>query len=246
MVNEQKNIQEVEFEEIGRLIGGLKRVEAPKDFDFHVRARIAKGRPVERTRSWLPASVRYAAPLVLVLAIGGYVGFRTTYSTDQAAVPVVVTAPVETASQPVVPVVDPVAPRGVVEELPFSQTVAEVKPSETGNKATKTIQKAPLTANSKNEKPGGGSYDTASREPDTIRQPDIDDNEPAPAKKVIVPVSQFLSSVGVNAAGGKIVSVGGAAASAGLKAGDVIQGVNVQAGTIRVSRDGKTITVTIK
>ena len=54
MVNEQKNTQEPEFEEIGRLIGGLKRVEAPKDFDFHVRARIAKGRPVERTRSWLP------------------------------------------------------------------------------------------------------------------------------------------------------------------------------------------------
>ena len=211
MVNEQKKIQEPEFEEIGRLIGGLKRVEAPKDFDFHVRARIAKGRPVEQTRSWLPASVRYAAPLVLVLAIGGYVGFRTTYSTDQAAVPVVAPAPVETASQPVVLAVDPGASREVVAELPSSQTVAEVKPSETGNKVTKTGQKTPVT-NSKTEKPGGGSYDTASREPDTIRQPDIDDNEPAPAKKVIVPVSQFLSSVGVNAAGGKIVSVGGAAA----------------------------------
>lgn len=186
----------------------------------------------------------YAAPLVLLLAIGGYVGFRTTYSTDQAAVPVV--APVETASQPVVPVSGPVASREVVEELPSTQTIAEVKPSETGNKVTKTVQKTPVTANSQTEKPGGGSYDTASRDSITIRQPDIDDNEPAPPKKVIVPVGQFLSSVGVNAAGGKIISVGGAAASAGLKAGDVIQSVNVQTGAIRVSRDGKSVTVSIK
>jgi len=238
MVNEQKNIQEPEFEEIGRLLGGLKRVEAPTDFDFHVRARIAKGRPAEPRRSWLPASVAYGAPLVLLLAIGGYVGFRTTYPTDTV---IVATAPAEAAPQPVVPVVDAVTKQPEVIADPTSkQTVAEVKPSDASNKVMKTGQKTPVTANS------GGSYDTAARDSVTISQPDVDDNEPSPVKKVIVPVSQFLSSAGVNASGGKIVSVSGAAASSGLKAGDVIQGVNVQAGTVRVSRDGQTITVTIK
>lgn len=238
MVNEQKNIQEPEFEEIGRLLRGLKRVEAPKDFDFHVKARIAKGRPAEPRRSWLPASVAYGAPLMLLLAIGGYVGFRTTYTTDQ---PVVATAPAEAVPQPVVPVAGTVTPGPeVAAGLPPDQMLAGVKPSDTGNKVMKTGQKTPATANS------GGSYDSAVRGSTTITQPDVDDNEPAPVKKVIVPVSQFLSSAGVNASGGKIVSVSGAAASAGLKAGDVIQGVNVQTGTVRVSRDGKTISVTIK
>lgn len=240
-------MREPEFEEVGRLIGGLKRVEAPKDFDFHVRARIAKGRPAEHRSSWLPAAVRYAAPLVLLLAIGGYFGFRTTYSTDQAAVPVVATAPAEAAPQPVAPIVETAASRPApVTELPSEQTIAEVKPSDTGEKVLKTVQKAPVTANSRTEKPGGGSYDDASRESVTIRQPDVDDSEPAPPKKAGVSVSQFLNSAGVVVSGGKIVSVGGAAASAGLRAGDIVRSVDVQSGTIRVSRDGKMIAVSIK
>ncbi len=247
MVNKHNNLQEPEHAEIGRLIGGLKRVEAPKDFDFHVKARIAKGRPAEKRASWFPASVRFAAPLVLLLAVGGYFGFRTVYSTHDANVPVVAYAPPETMSQPVELATESVvAPTETITNEPTSDTLAGVKPSDTGNKVTKTVQKTPTTPNPKNEKPGGGSYDAASRDSVTITQPDIDDNAPPSARKVIVPASQFLNSVGITSSGGKITSVSGAAASAGLRAGDVIQSVNVQTGTIRVSRDGKSIVVTIK
>lgn len=246
MVNEHNNLQETEHIEVGRLIGTLGRVQAPKDFDFHVRARIAKGRPAEKRASWLPASVRYAAPLALLLGVGGYVGFTTMYSPEQANVTNVV-VPADTVAQPVIAAVDPTVNPTVVNPVPSDQALADVKPLDSGNKILKTFQKTPSMANSKTDKPDGGSYDIGGSGERTIIQPDVDDNEPvSPSRKVIVPTNQFLSSAGVNSSGGKIISVSGAAASAGLKAGDQIVSVSVQSGTIRVNRDGKTITVTIK
>ncbi len=50
MANKENIYNAPENDEIHRLLGTLKRVEAPKDFDFHVRARIAKSRPVEERR----------------------------------------------------------------------------------------------------------------------------------------------------------------------------------------------------
>ena len=246
MVNENNNLQETEHIEIGRLIGTLKRVQAPKDFDFHVRARIAKGRPAEKRVSWLPASVRYAAPLGLLLAVGGYVGFSTMYSPGEVNISPVAYAPAEMTVQPVAAIADPVKQSETLPVAPSNETLAVSTPSDTGNKVKNTVQKAPVTPNPKTEKPDGGSYDIAGPRAHTITQPDIDDNAPPPARKVIVPASQFLNSAGINSSGGKIVSVSGAAASAGLRAGDVIESVNVQTGTIRVNRDGKSVTVTIK
>ena len=247
MVNEEKNMQEPEHLDVARLIGTLNRVQAPKDFDFHVKARIAKGRPVERRSSWLPVSVRYAMPLVLLLAIGSYFGFRSMYSAGEANVPVVAYAP----SQAVVPVTDAVTSQPeAVRELPAGQTVAEVKTPDQGNKVVKTVQKTPVTKDVKMEKPGGGSFEIGGSSPKVIDQTTIDDNDPVPPKKVLVSASQFLASVGISASssgsGGRIQSVSGSAASAGIQAGDVIESVNVQTGTVRVRRDGKTITAVLR
>ncbi|HQZ95125.1 MAG TPA: hypothetical protein PLP21_02345 [Pyrinomonadaceae bacterium] len=248
MVNEEKNMQEPEHLDVARLIGTLNRVQAPKDFDFHVKARIAKGRPVERRSSWLPVSVRYAMPLVLLLAVGSYFGFKTMYSTEEANVPAVAYAP----SQPVIPVSDAVTSQPeAVREIPAGSTVAEVKTPDQGNKVVKTVQKTPVTTDVKTEKPGGGSVDLGQSNAASIRQPDeIDDNAPGPPKKVLVSASQFLASVGIAASssgsGGRIQSVSGSAASAGIQVGDVIESVNVQTGTVRVRRDGKTITAVLR
>src|SRR5687767_1201524 len=75
-------------QQISKMLGGLKRVEAPGDFDLHVRGRIAAGKPADKS-SWLPVPVRLAVPLVLVLLVGGYFAFNALYSpavptTDQA------------------------------------------------------------------------------------------------------------------------------------------------------------------
>lgn len=252
MVNETKNTQQADHLDVGRLIGTLKRVQAPKDFDFHVRARIAKGRPVERRSSWLPASVRYAMPLVLLLAVGGYFGFKTMYSTGEANVPAVAYAP----SDPVT-----VAPSRVespgpallvpTAETPSTQTIADAKVPDSSNKVTRTVQKTPSLTDPKTEKPGGGSVDMGQANAASIRQPDtVDDNAPGPVRKVIVSASQFLSSVGILASsagnGGRVQSVSGSAANAGIQVGDVIESVNVQTGTVIVRRDGKTITAKLR
>lgn len=247
MVNEQKNNREAEHSEIGRLLGGLNRVEAPADFDFHVRARIAKGRPAGNRSSWFPASVRLAVPLGLFLTVGGYIGFSTIYSPNQANIPVAAPEPSISQALPAVPSSELVsAPPVRAIEMPSVTTLAEVRSEDQATKINKTAQKIPAASSPKTEKPGGGSYVDAGTAAKTITQPDIDDNEPAPTAKVIVPASQFLSSAGIISSGGKITSVSGAAASAGLRAGDVIEAVNVQTGSVRVGRDGKSLTVKLK
>src|SRR5580765_4061428 len=77
MENEEKIY---ENEPVSKLLGGLKRVEAPNNFDFRVKARIADGKPADRATSWLPATIRYAMPLALLLVVGGYFAFNAYYS----------------------------------------------------------------------------------------------------------------------------------------------------------------------
>ena len=88
----------VENDPVSQLLGSLKRVEAPGDFDFRVKARIAAGRPVDRNKSWLPAVARFAVPLGLLLLIGGFFGYNALYSPKNiAVVPVVEKQPADVA-----------------------------------------------------------------------------------------------------------------------------------------------------
>ena len=49
-------------ENVSRLLSAMKRIEAPNDFDFKVRSRIAAGRPAARPAFGIPAAIRYAVP----------------------------------------------------------------------------------------------------------------------------------------------------------------------------------------
>lgn len=244
MVNKENIYTAPENDEIHRLLGTLKRVEAPKDFDFHVRARIAKGRPVEDRRSWLPASVRYAAPLLLVvMTVAGFFGYRI-FTEDPAENSYVSRGP---AVEVVTPQTQSSVPSGLTESSvePSNETVAALpseKPVASPEKLERKDVVKPTPGEKKDERPGGGSYEIAAPESKVIT-PDIDDTAPVPANRpVLVPVRVFLASAGINAtamsAGGEIRSVSGKAAAAGLLPGDIIQTVNVQTGLIRVKRDG--------
>ncbi len=251
MDNENKSFEVLENEEVGRLLGGLKRVGAPKDFDFQVRARIAVGRPAAGGLSWMPASIRYAAPLAVLLAVGGYVGMMQMDQVDETVGPVIVAAPTEPALPPVVGMVDTDSTEPIVtSDLTADRVSAEVKPVQTVDRSTTAVQRKSSPARPKVEKPEGGSYDTAGTGQKTIVAPDIDDLAPIPTpKKVFISAKEFLSSAGIDAGstatGGRIQSVGVSAASAGIRVGDVIESVDVQAGTIRIKRDGKSLTVKI-
>lgn len=69
---------------IRALLGDLKRVEAPADFDFHLKARIAHAEPNHnRAPRFLPQVLRYALPLGLVILVAAFVIFNGVYFADE-------------------------------------------------------------------------------------------------------------------------------------------------------------------
>lgn len=228
-------------ERISNLIGSLPRVEAPGDFDFRVRARIAAGRPAENRGSWLPASVRYAVPLALVLAIGGYVGFNAIYVGDVTDVPAVAELQPSTASIPVAEVparVESAASQPVAERIETTATDVAVKPP------TVDADKLVPPAARKTEKPGGGSYVDAGTAAKTIEaNTNVAPIEPEkPEDKTALTGIALLAAARISTApagrGWKVVSVsaGGSGAASGVQAGDVIEAISGR--TLRIRRDG--------
>jgi membrane-associated protease RseP (regulator of RpoE activity) len=243
MRNEEVKPAELE-NGIPALLRELKHVEAPNDFDFRVKARIAAGRPEERSSFKLPVLVRYVAPLALVLLVGGYFGLNVIYTPTNMDVPAVVdtakVAPPQ-VSQPA-PVIAPAA-----ETTTTSSEIASAKVDLPSNTAVVPIKKT-----TRSDRTGGGSVDSAVREDRRITSRDISAGE-------------VVTRLGVqgtfDASGFKIDSAAanGLATKAGVKAGDIIEAVNDQPLTekssfkgkftgksIRVRRDGKTIDLVLK
>lgn len=83
---EKNELLSVEDEKIREMCGNLKRVSAPKDFDFRLKARFAN---VESQTSKSPifAFLRYAAPLGLVVMLLGMIVLNNLFSVDNTAVP---------------------------------------------------------------------------------------------------------------------------------------------------------------
>ncbi len=245
---DQKNIDSVEeTDEVRRLLRALPRVNAPGDFEFGVRSRIARETAPTGVRWLIPTWVKAAVPAALLIAVGSYVGIQMTSAPQTPNSTVAVAAP---SAEPVAPVAvpDPSTPQPEVVAATQVEEPAETPEVAASRNTPKPVRSPQPTV----EKPGGGSYDTAAPQTKTIRSnTDVDDNEPeSPARRVLISSREFLTNAGVSAsyagAGGKILSVGGAAAAAGVRAGDVIEAVNVQAGTLRVTRDGNTLTFSIK
>lgn len=66
---------DTEERRVSQMLSELKRVEAPKDFDFHLKARIANARPADVQTASLFPILKYAAPLALFLLAGAGVLF---------------------------------------------------------------------------------------------------------------------------------------------------------------------------
>ena len=224
---------------ISRLLNEMKRVDAPNDFDFRVKARIAAGRPVARPAFGWPALARFAVPLILLVLVGAYFGFNAFYADRYVDVPAVAkTAPNITA-----PSSSSASNGGIV--TPSNETVGDraalKKPNEINNTIGDTPVKKTPNANLPANRPTGGSVDMASLPPRSFSQRGLNQNVKLPTNAngsehdAQIPAKDVLSLIGVKSAfsssGLKVASADGIAGRSGVKAGDVIEAVNGQAVT---------------
>lgn len=238
------NKQILEGDEVARLLGTLPRVEAPSDFDFRVRARIASGQSARKQFAWVPAPVRFAAPLALVLGVGCYFGYNALQSGDVIETPRAAFNPAQAptaASAPLPPSVEISVP---ADSDPAREVVSAVRRIESPGRVRPI--KAERVIRSKPAKPAGASYDEASTRGTVIKLPIAG----TAAKPDGAPAPGIFESAGldvVSAGSGwrvEAVMTGGSGDRAGVRAGDVIDAVNGP--ILRVKREGKPVDLVIK
>lgn len=265
MINEKNNL--LEFgdsgeEKVAAMLGSLKRVDAPGDFDFCVRRRIAKGRPSEARTTWFPTFARVAVPAMMLAAVGGYFGYNAIYTGNVNVPEVVDSAPVATA-----PVVIPTSDE-VIPALSETPEVAAAKPPVNEEETVAGTPKKHMatTAVTEPETSGGGSVDFAVRETNTISTRHGNVVNTGNSSPVIptstLSVREVFSAMGIRASfsatGWRVNSASGRAAAAGLKTGDIIETINgkpvgantvfdekFSGSTLRVKRDGASIQISL-
>ncbi len=254
-------------EKISRLLSAMKRVEAPKDFDFKVRARIAAGRPAERPAFGIPALVRYAVPLILLILIGVYFGFNAFYPNKNIGVPEVADSKPPMVVPQAAPPSNEIAVVAPAPSVASSPDRAAVKKTEMPNI---TVAETPLKKSIAINKPAGESYVEGSRQPTILLPRDVNANSrPAANTKSMDPpmqsrAGQMFSLFGISGTlekgGWRVSSVGPdtLAGRSGVKAGDVIEAINNQSvdkvtfngkfdgQSLRVRRGSETIQIKLK
>jgi membrane-associated protease RseP (regulator of RpoE activity) len=247
---------------ISQLISAMPRVEAPGDFGFRVKARIAEARPVNNRPVWLPTALKAAAPLGLALAVGGYFAVTSLYVTEnpatQAAVETV--RPGLVQAVPAAPAQEPISPP-VIASAPDETKIVPV--AHNREVAVTAHAKRPLTRKRTTDNNDSGSYveaATGAQKPSPV----VEDPAVKPENIKGTPAGEVLTKIGVNALFGEggwkadSISPNTAAAKAGVKAGDIIESVDDQDLTdlgsvakpakgkkLKVKRDGKTIEIVI-
>ncbi len=249
--------EEHNFDEVGKLLGTLGRVEPPGDFDVRVRARIAAGRTA---RPSLLSLVRVAVPAALLLSVGGYFGYTSLYGPDDIpAVAETRVVPDPPPAFPTVPVDDKVivAPDQMVARAPSSNGSSSPPPVRTSDTILPPAES------------GGGSLDfsfpTARRRLPRGLDPDrviTNTNISTDVKLSAVTVLRMLGiSASCSAAGCRAgsVSANSVAGNSGIRPGDVIEAMDgttlnenvtfsgqFSAATVRVRRNGSTITISLR
>jgi len=252
--------------EIGRLLASLPRVDAPGDFHFRVKARIAEGKPAAAPSRWFPLAAKAALPVAAIAVIGGYFGITGIYSPNAEPAQAIVRddAPAQPEiTQPVqsMPSVEP--KQDVAAAVPEAET--PMKPIQEPQLARSVpvrsaMPKSPASTPSPNE----SSFDVSGLAPKTLTPGEVKEKTTAPVRQGD-PAGEVLKRIGINALFGESgwkaesVSPDTAAAKAGVRAGDVIQAVDEQplsdlgsvakpakGKKIKVLRDGKSVEIVIE
>lgn len=238
--------------DVAAMLNALPRVEAPENFEFRVKARIAQG---AAPRTTLFPFLRVAAPLTLVLLIGAFVVFYGLLPERTEVPAVVATAerePINVRPQSEVPVPPTQTVSGPQieqshEAIPDESYVAAGKPTAVRRTAAPEIVKPSQ----------GGSRDFSLNSVKPKLPPGFESVEPkslngnANSSAANVPLLNVLGILGITAdfanGGWKVRSVveNSVAARAGVRAADVIEAIDGQMikGDSLVRGDAKTFTV---
>lgn len=261
--NNETEILSADERRIGEMCRTLKRAEAPKDFDFKLKARIAnaKASDFQPRRRFIPA-MTYALPalaLILVLGLvaynGGFLSSGNSVSTIAGSplAPQSVTPPENSAVSSFAPSDQTANVNAAV--LPFIQE--STKPAEVAIRQTKKPETGLMRRTKENET--GGSIDKSAKkvqviEPNFGLLPIVPQNSQDNEAANPIPVREVLLQNGINVdfENGKwtvrSVTPNSLGDSSGVKQNDVIEEIDSQPLSAATVFDkivnGKTITVT--
>ena len=266
-INEEESL-DAESGKVVALLSALPRVEAPSNFEFGVKAKIAQGAP--RSGGSLIPFLKLAAPLSLLLIVGAFVFFYATLPSRDNVATVEQTTPATPTQQEQAASVEPsTPPTAERSDVSGPQVRDEIDPEP--ERATATSPVSPMNrsvprrnSNSK-ERDGGLSTVETYKVAPVIMPPGTEGANPATRGGADIPVKEVLGILGVNAdfadRGWKVSSVtdNSVAARSGLKPNDVIEAIDGKdmkadstvkgdsgVRSVRIRRDGKQIELTMK
>ena len=220
-----------------QMLSDLRRAEAPKDFDFHLNARIANGSPAVTRRPMLFPALKYALPLGLLLLVGGLIAFSGYFTQLDQLSPLAADTPRSKDT-----VIDTTVAKGTIRESDFAKThVESVNPQP--SKREETIQRmnadsVNVVSPAANKRNGDRSADFGQGgrirtiNPRGINPENVVRTPITNAAKAELSTGEVLTILGVeadfleNAWHVKAVNEGSHAANAGVQVGDVIQQIN--------------------
>lgn len=259
---------------IAEMLSSLKRVDAPGDFNAHVRARIARGQSLS-TNSSAPNLSRIGASVAaaIVLVVGGYFVFTSINTGQNDATTVAETWP----AQPQ-PNIEPPASNSQADDTASQTVEGSGSEARADNESPNTSGEAPRrgatsgpNVNSESDRPGGSVDSAAPAAPKPIRPPGFDPDSKVPTSATGVDpnartnISSIFNVIGIKASWTKggwrvnSVSANNIAERSGIRAGDVIEAINGErvgerttfaarfdGKSVRVRRDGASVEIAFK
>jgi hypothetical protein len=237
----EAEISNADERKLSALLGGLKRVEAPKDFDFKLKAKIAAASPVDERKSWFFPGLRYVFPLFLVALLSGFAALRI-FAPGDAPEPVTVAETSQQSNKTEIAVSN-VQENPVISDAPVitdfntnKATALKVKSQKAANnpKQTLAVIKSPEKREGKqivkSRNSSGGSYDIGGGK--SSSSINLNPNNPNSGQSGIINIHQMLDVIGIEVefvgADCKVKSVreGTAARIANFQPGDLIEAID--------------------
>lgn len=243
----ETEILSADDEKLRLMCKGLKKVNAPKNFDFHLKARIAKANPEDFQTASLIPFLRYLLPFSVVVLLAVFVGFNiflTSKNNDELAKSIVQPQQLQES-----PIVNPPTTKNSTVSANYLPTpanfiVTEDKLTASANTGKKAVNPDVSAAQNGRKEVLPKSKDddqTLSRDmasgtgeiltPNGITVPEI--NKPTVlTSKSADSVKQIFDFIGITAVPEferwKVTAVDGnnMAARAGIKVGDLIEAID--------------------